>query len=158
MQDLWLLKMSTAMPRKMLRLAEHSPAWHSLDGELTYVYSPDRFDSSTNPASQNEFWRRLTCLQVLDGASVGRVAPYHYVVETDVMPEVEEELNAWYSQEHLPGLASVAGALGVTQFFWRVKKDTTAPLISAGLLGVLFAIRIAAWAVKKNQKSGARPA
>lgn len=119
MQDLWLLKMSTAIPRKMLCLAAHSPAWHSLDGEVTYVYSPDRVDPSTNAVDQEEFWRRLSCLQVLDGASVGKVAAYHYVVETDVLPEVEEELNAWYSQEHLPGLASVAGTVSARRYIDR---------------------------------------
>ncbi len=60
--------------------------------------------------------------------------------------------------KRLHRLAYVAGTLGVIHFFLRVKKDTTEPLIYAGLLGVLFAIRIAAWAMKKNQKSGARPA
>ena len=36
--------------------------------------------------------------------------PFHYVVETDVEGQHEQELNAWYDTEHLPGLASVPGA------------------------------------------------
>jgi DMSO/TMAO reductase YedYZ heme-binding membrane subunit len=38
-----------------------------------------------------------------------------------------------------------------------VKKDLTEPLIYAGILGVLFAIRIAAWLKEQKEKS-ARPA
>ena len=60
--------------------------------------------------------------------------------------------------KRLHRLAYVAGTLGVIHFFLRVKKDTTEPLIYAGLLGVLFAIRIAAWVVKSQKKGGARPA
>ena len=33
----------------------------------------------------------------------------HYVVEADVLPESEAQLNAWYTIEHLPGLAAVPG-------------------------------------------------
>ena len=43
----------------------------------------------------------------LPGASSGQDAPWHYIVETDVLPEAEADLNAWYDQEHLPGLAAV---------------------------------------------------
>ena len=38
-------------------------------------------------------------------------APYHYVVETDVAEGGAQDLQAWYEQEHLPGLASVPGCL-----------------------------------------------
>lgn len=44
------------------------------------------------------------------GIAAGQ-APFHYVVETDVSPGGEEDLHAWYEQEHLPGLASVPGCL-----------------------------------------------
>jgi methionine sulfoxide reductase heme-binding subunit len=60
----------------------------------------------------------------------------------------------WWKRLHR--LAYAAGGLGVVHFFLRVKKDPTEPLIYAGILGVLFAIRIAAW-MKKNRKR-ARPA
>ena len=43
------------------------------------------------------------------GASSGEAAPWHYVVETDVLPDREADFNAWYDSEHLPGLASVPG-------------------------------------------------
>ena len=35
----------------------------------------------------------------LPGASSGQDAPWHYIVETDVLPEAEADLNAWYDQE-----------------------------------------------------------
>ena len=50
------------------------------------------------------------------GASAGRPAPYHYVVETDVLPEFEAEFNRWYDDEHLPGLASVPGTVRASRF------------------------------------------
>lgn len=56
----------------------------------------------------------------------------------------------WWKRLHR--LAYVAGALGVIHFFLRVKKDPTEPLIYAGILGVLFAIRIAAWVKKRSPR------
>lgn len=55
---------------------------------------------------------KLVDLQLLlsvPGVSAGRPAPYHYVVETDVVAVAEKELNEWYNNEHLPGLAAVPG-------------------------------------------------
>ena len=43
-------------------------------------------------------------------------APYHYVVETDVLPGHEDDLNAWYAQEHLPGLAAVPGTVRAARY------------------------------------------
>lgn len=56
--------------------------------------------------------------QTLDlaGASAGQNAPWHYIVETDVLPEAEADLNAWYDQEHLPGLASVPGTVRAKRY------------------------------------------
>lgn len=45
------------------------------------------------------------------GASAGQPAGWHYVVETDIAPQAQDDLNAWYTQEHLPGLAAVAGTV-----------------------------------------------
>jgi hypothetical protein len=59
---------------------------------------------------------RLALLQDLAGASAGEAAPYHYVVETDVRPESEADLNDWYDREHLPGLASVPGTVRAMRF------------------------------------------
>ena len=50
------------------------------------------------------------------GASAGADAPYHYVVETDVLPEREADFDAWYGQEHLPGLAAVPGTVRAARY------------------------------------------
>lgn len=55
----------------------------------------------------------------LPGASAGQDAPWHYIVETDVLPEAEQDLNAWYDQEHLPGLASVPGTVRAMRYECR---------------------------------------
>ena len=51
----------------------------------------------------------LEPVQAIPGASASQPAPYHYVVETDVLPDHEDELNAWYVEELMPGLAAVPG-------------------------------------------------
>lgn len=50
-------------------------------------------------------------MQRLAGASAGRPAYWHYVVETDVLPSAEQDFNDWYASEHLPGLANVPGTV-----------------------------------------------
>jgi len=59
---------------------------------------------------------RLALLMEIPGASAGESAPYHYVVETDVLPEHEADFNAWYDREHLAGLASVPGTVRAMRF------------------------------------------
>ena len=61
----------------------------------------------------------LDCLLQADGASAGADARWHYVVETDVLPEYEHEFNAWYEQEHLPGLAQVHGTVAALRLLSR---------------------------------------
>ena len=61
----------------------------------------------------------------------------------------------WWKRLHR--LAYAAAGLGVVHFFLRVKKDATEPLIYAGILGVLFAIRIAAWLKEKSEKVALPP-
>jgi len=50
------------------------------------------------------------------GASRGEAAPFHYIVETDVVPEHEADLNAWYDTEHMPGLAACPGSVRARRF------------------------------------------
>lgn len=54
---------------------------------------------------------RLQPLRRIAGAATGSDAPWHYVVETDVADGGEDDLNAWYDREHLPGLAAVPGTV-----------------------------------------------
>jgi len=61
---------------------------------------------------------------------------------------------AW---QRLHRLAYVAVALGVVHFIWRVKKDVTEPLVYAGVLGLLLAVR-GAEAVRKRRARASSPA
>jgi hypothetical protein len=58
----------------------------------------------------------LTPLMAIGGASAGEAAPFHYLVWTDVADGWDDELNAWYRDEHLPGLAGVPGAVRARRF------------------------------------------
>ena len=80
----------------------------ALEGNTVHVYA-DALPAGT-PGS------RLTCTRRLAGASADTAAPWHYVVETDVLPEHEAELNAWYDEEHLAGLAAVPGTVSASRF------------------------------------------
>jgi hypothetical protein len=93
---------------------------------------------------------RYVCLQDIRGASHGAAPAFHYVVETDVVPEAETDLNDWYDREHLPGLAAVPGAIraqrlrnldGAPRYHSCYELVTTETLGSAPWL----AVRHTAW-------------
>jgi hypothetical protein len=79
----------------------------ALDQPLAYVYA--WIDQMPAEAGRE---RRLATIAEWRGASAGERASYHYVVATDVDEGWNEELNAWYQQEHMPGLAAVPGNVG----------------------------------------------
>ncbi|GAA5232906.1 hypothetical protein FOZ76_02210 [Verticiella sediminum] len=94
---------------------------HAVDAPLTYVRvalaeapAPERVAAwlaaaqDRNPGAELALLRRTL---TRPGASAGRPAPWHYVVETDVSADAEADFNAWYDQEHLPGLAGVPGTV-----------------------------------------------
>jgi hypothetical protein len=84
--------------------------WKAKDGATYRGYS-------AHPPPQVTFpWIELVGVVELAGASLGQDAPYHYVVETDVEVEHLDELNAWYEQEHLPGLAAVPGTVRARRY------------------------------------------
>jgi len=83
--------------------------WQSIDGHDARVYLRAE-------EAPDDTWTMLTTLQALPGASAGAHPLFHYVVETDVAPEHDAELNAWYGQEHLPGLASVPGTIRAMRY------------------------------------------
>ncbi len=60
---------------------------------------------------------------------------------------------AW---QRLHRLAYVAAALGVVHFFWRVKKDTTEPLIYGLVLAALLGIRLVE-AIRKRRRARTAP-
>ena len=83
--------------------------WQSIDGVAGRVYS----NAAASPGAN---WDLLVVLNLVEGASVGADAAFHYVVETDVAPEHERELNAWYDEEHLPGLVGVPGTVRAARY------------------------------------------
>jgi hypothetical protein len=52
---------------------------------------------------------RIQGVRRLKGASFGKAPTHHYVVRTDAAPGWDEELQRWYDEEHLSGLAGVPG-------------------------------------------------
>ena len=66
-----------------------------------------------NPSWQVSEIRLLNSLQ---GPTSGEIGKYHYVVETDISKAAEDEFNAWYDTEHLPGLARVPGTVSAKRF------------------------------------------
>lgn len=114
---------------------------HGADVEETYIYVADSrssqasdgrqlsdrvsatFRDGLNQAYANADVSVLTVTRAIAGASHGRVTGWHYVVETDVLPEAERDFNAWYDQEHMPGLAAVPGTVHAL----RLLNTTGAP-------------------------------
>ena len=122
MHDLWLLKQNVSVKpddvliAELIGLAPGVQTWRAMEDGLTYFYLPSHASPVNEPPVTRADWRRLVCLQEFNSASSHQDAPYHYVVETDVLPEYEEDLNAWYAQEHLPGLAAVPGTLRAARY------------------------------------------
>ena len=91
-------------------------AFAALEAEETYVTvrgarALPEIQARLNELAPGAHARVLHQTLNLPGASAGQEAPWHYIVETDVLPEAEADLNAWYNQEHLPGLAAVPGTV-----------------------------------------------
>ncbi|MEJ8851529.1 hypothetical protein [Variovorax rhizosphaerae] len=156
MQDLWLLKHhETAealggVADPIQSQASAVRAWRALDGAMRYLYASGSMLPSGAIAGFQEDWLRLSCVQELAGASAGHIAMNHYVVETDVLPEFEEDLNAWYAQEHLPGLASVPGTVRAARYVDATgspKYYACYDLVSADILGspAWLAVRATPW-------------
>ncbi len=99
----------------------------SLDGAELYAYLALREPAEVAPAPLAAAFARVTGasaveavrlarLQDIRGASHDEPPVFHYVVETDVVPEAERDLNEWYDAEHLPGLAAVPGTIRTQRF------------------------------------------
>ena len=112
--------------------AESIAAYAAIEGHEAYVYLFSRNFSaigSDMPARIIERARSLPELNGLQlsaariepvfdaaGTSSGQAAPFHYVVETNVSPEHEADLNAWYDIEHMPGLVACPGSVRARRF------------------------------------------
>ncbi|HET7200125.1 MAG TPA: hypothetical protein VFI80_04850 [Burkholderiales bacterium] len=113
-------------------LAESAEAHAALEGDETYLYLFSREAGAIDAGVLSRVVERAGSLPGLGsaglsaaklvpvfdvaGASRGEDAPFHYVVETDVAPEHEADLNAWYDTEHMPGLAGCPGSVRARRF------------------------------------------
>ena len=123
MQDLWLLKFrwpaaEAGDPLAALRERAEAPrVWRAMEGDAAYAYfAGDAPREAFDLAPTGAALTRLACTTDLPGASHGADAPFHYVVETDVVTEHEADFNAWYDEEHLPGLAAVPGTVRAARY------------------------------------------
>lgn len=111
---------------------------HADETELTYVYltlgpaadaQEGQEPAHVDPAARRDALLRvclalcpqpelvgLQCTLDLAGHSSGSHAGWHYIVETDVRPEAEDDFNVWYRTEHMPGLAAVPGTARARRF------------------------------------------
>jgi hypothetical protein len=96
-----------------------------LETEETYVYCrlaaeargpDDALQARVRRACPDAVAQWLRRVSDIPGASAGKAAPWHYIVETDVLPQADQDLNDWYDQEHLPGLAGVPGTVRAERF------------------------------------------
>lgn len=81
--------------------------WRACEGGAVRIYGAP----STSPLKPEAAVSTLHCTLSVPGAAAGADAPFHYVVETDVPPEHAADFDAWYTREHLPGLAAVPGTV-----------------------------------------------
>lgn len=104
---------------------------HGVDSVETYAYvawpadgeGADAFAASLGARYPGSRAVVMEVIQAVEGASAGDAAHWHYVVETDVAADGEDDFNAWYREEHLPGLAAVPGTVRTL----RLSSPTAAP-------------------------------
>ena len=130
MRDLWLIafdRPADTAEDPLAALREDASAaaggglqvWRALEGDETYAYldaAAVTREALQKLAPVGARLRRLACTTDLAGASAGAAAAFHYVVETDVVPEHAADFDAWYEQEHLPGLAGVPGTVRAARY------------------------------------------
>jgi hypothetical protein len=120
------------LARECVPLAESVAAHAALDTEETYVYLFSRESAAVNAAVLSRAAEETATLPSLEGAKVAAakllpvfdrpgasrtVAPqFHYVVEMDIAPDHEADLNTWYDKEHMPGLAACPGTVRARRF------------------------------------------
>src|SRR5262245_55863191 len=113
-------------------LAESVSAHAALEVEETYIYLFSRETAAINAAVLSRVAEEAVTLPALEGAKIAaaklvpvfdrpgasrtKAAAFHYVVETDVVPAHEADLNAWYDKEHMPGLAACPGTVRARRF------------------------------------------
>lgn len=95
----------------------------------TWIYVPMR-DGLTGEAAEllgsmlgvesdalPQFRHRRLELQLALGDSAGGARQnWHYTSQTDIPPEIEDEFNRWFEEEHLPQLSAVAGTVHAARY------------------------------------------
>lgn len=132
------LRLSAAEVRQALAAVSSAEVLSSIDVQCaieqaeTYVYLKLAADiddpcqtlqAACRPLCPDAMVIALQCTLDLPGHSSGKKAAWHYVVETDVRPEAEDDFNAWYQTEHMPGLAAVPGTIRA----WRYTDGAGSP-------------------------------
>src|SRR5882672_767935 len=113
-------------------LGESAAMHAALKGDESYIYLFSREPGAITPAVLARVAERAGAAAAFKGmeiraarlrpvfdvagASPGEPPRFHYVVETDVVPEHEADLNAWYDSEHMPGLAGCPGSVRARRF------------------------------------------
>jgi hypothetical protein len=125
--DIWQCLLA-AQDVSRLTVPRDGVCWQSLDGQTVRIHAPRAPDEGHWP------WLRLQGLAEFAGASHGQAVTHHYVVETDVESQHEAELNDWYQNEHMPGLAAVPGTVRARRYLrtegrpkWVACYDLTSP-------------------------------
>jgi hypothetical protein len=120
------------LARDCVPLAESIAAYPALESEETYVYLFSREAAAVSagvlsrvadgagriPALAGAKLATAKLVPIFDrpGASRTVAARFHYVVEMDVASSREDDLNAWYDKEHMPGLAACPGTVRARRF------------------------------------------
>jgi hypothetical protein len=115
-----------------LPLGESAAMHAAVEGDESYVYFFSREPGAVTPAVLARLAERAGAEAVFKGIEIhpARLRPvfdaagassrerplFHYVVEMDVVPEHEADLNAWYDREHMPGLAACPGSVRARRF------------------------------------------
>ena len=120
------------LARECIPLPESVGAHVALEIEETYVYLFSRESAAVSPAVLARAAKEAATLPSLENARIvaAKVLPvfdrpgasrtlapqFHYVVEMDVEAPHEDDLNAWYDKEHMPGLAACPGTVRARRF------------------------------------------
>jgi len=118
--------------RDCVPLSESVAMHAALEEEESYVYLFSREPGVVTPAVLASVLRRARALPAFEhaemravrlqpvfdlaGASRTEAPLFHYVVETDVDPKHEADMNAWYDTEHMAGLAACPGCTRARRF------------------------------------------
>ena len=118
--------------RDCVPLAESVAAHAALEAEESYIYLFSRESAAVGAAVLARVAERAGGVAALAGAKLAaaRLVPvfdrpgasrtvaaqFHYVVEMDIPSSYEDDLNAWYDKEHMPGLAACPGTVRARRF------------------------------------------